>query len=131
MQPDRAGGRGGARHGRERSIGRGDEPPRERDPLRLVRVEDPIVGAPPEDRRQFPREVHRVADASVHPLTTHRAVNVCRVAQEERASTPEAIGDAMVNLVRRKPIDALDVDSHPFDDARAHIVPGQGVTGTD
>jgi hypothetical protein len=47
------------------------------------------------------------------------------VAKKECAPLAELIGDAMMHLVGREPVHALDLDVHPIDDARAHVVPGE------
>ena len=78
-----------------------------------------------QDGGEFPGEVHRVADAGVHALSTHGTVDVRGVAEQERATFAEMIGDPMVHAVGREPVHALDVDAHPLDHALAHVVPRQ------
>src|ERR1700736_6894191 len=75
--------------------------------------------------REFPGQIYRVADASVHALSTHRTVDMRSVAEHERTTLAEMIGDPMVHAVGREPVHALDVDAHPVDHALAHVVPRQ------
>jgi hypothetical protein len=121
--------RAGTRHARERAIGRGDEPPGERHPLRLEGVEERRGGAAVEHRGEFPRQVDRISDARVHPLPAHRAVDVRGIAEEERASRPESVRDAVMHAVCRKPVHTRDVDTHPVDDVPCHVVPRQRILG--
>src|SRR5215831_18974707 len=74
MQSNCACSRGRARDTGECLIGRRDEPSREGNSLRFVRLEDPIVRAAVQHRRKLPREVHGVADSRVHALSTDRTV---------------------------------------------------------
>ena len=96
----------------ERPIGRRDQPSRERDALGLVGVEEHAIGATAQHGRQLPRQVHGVADAGVHPLAADGAVDVRRIAEQERAAAAEMIGDAMVHAVGREPVHAVDLDAH-------------------
>jgi hypothetical protein len=106
-------------------IGRGDQAPGEGDSFRLVAIEERRVRAPAQDGGEFPGEVHRITDAGVHALSTHGTVDVRGVADQERATLAEMIGDPMVHVIGREPVHALDVDSHPLDHALAHVVPRQ------
>jgi hypothetical protein len=47
--------------------------------------------------------------------------------REKRASAAKLIRHAMVHVICREPVDELDVDAHPLDDALADVVPGQRV----
>ena len=52
-------------------------------------------------------------------------MNVGGIAEQERATLAEPIGDPMVHVVGREPVHALDPDPHPVDDAPAHVAPRQ------
>jgi hypothetical protein len=52
---------------------------------------------------------------------------VCGVAKQECASIAKVVGDSMVDVIRREPVHALDINTHPFNHASADIVPGQGL----
>ena len=52
---------------------------------------------------------------------------MCRITQEERASAAEAVGDSVMHLIRREPVHAFDIDTHPLDHACADIIPGQAL----
>ena len=81
IQAHAAGNRAVTRHGRERLIGRRDQAPREGDTFRLVAIEERSVGSAFHHSGDLPGEIHRVADAGVHTLSTDGAVNVRRVAE--------------------------------------------------
>ena len=51
------------------------------------------------DGGELPGEVHRVADAGVHALSTDGAVDVGRVPEQEHAILAKMIGYAMVDAV--------------------------------
>ena len=96
VQPHGPGHSAGTRHRDERLIGRRDEPSSERDPLRLVGIEECRRSLPVNDSGDLPREVHRVADAGVHPLPADRTVDMRGVAEEKRTTVAEPLGYAMV-----------------------------------
>jgi len=60
-----------------------------------------------------------------HALPANRAVDVRGVSKEECATLAEPIGDTMMHVVGREPVYALDLDVHPVNDSRAHVVPGE------
>src|SRR5206468_9221799 len=97
-----------ARDAGERLIGRRDQAACEGDALRLVAVEQRWIRASVQNRGELPGEIHGVADAGIHALTTHWTVNVGGVAEQERATLAEPIGDPMVHVVGREPVHALD-----------------------
>src|SRR4051794_9972868 len=74
---------------------------------------------------ELPGEIHGVADAGVHALPADGTVDVCGVAEDKRTSLSKPIGDPMMHAVCREPIDPLDVETDPFEDALAHVVPRQ------
>jgi len=74
---------------------------------------------------ELPREIDGVADSGVHALTANGAVNVRCIAQQKCAAVPEFRNDAVVDVIRREPIDPLDVDADPLDDAPADVVPSE------
>ena len=51
------------------AIGGLHEPSRKYDPFRLVRLEQRRSGTTGEHLRQFPGQIHRIADAGVHALS--------------------------------------------------------------
>jgi len=112
-----------AGHAREGLVGRRHQPPGKGDTLRLVGIEKGAARTPLEDGREFPGEVHRVADAGVHALAANGAVYVRRVAEQERAPFAEMIGDPVVDAISRKPVYPRDFDIHPRDYAAAHVIP--------
>src|SRR6266550_3625760 len=57
-------------------VRRSDQPSGKGDPLDLECVEDRGVGAAFQYRRELPRQVGGVADASVHSLAAHGTVDV-------------------------------------------------------
>ncbi len=77
----------------------------------------------------FQREVHRVADAGVHALPADRRVNVRGIAEQKGAAVAEVLGDAMMDAVGGEPVDALDVDVNPVEDALGDVLPGEVVAG--
>ena len=95
----------------ENAVGRRDEASRERDALWLVAIEDAGPRPPSQHRRQLPREVHGVADAGVHSLPAHRAVDMRCIAEQEGAPLPKARRDPVMHVVGRKPIHASNVDA--------------------
>ncbi len=114
---------GRARRRLKGAVGGRDEAPREGDSLRLVGVELIGVGAPRGDRGELPAEVHRVADAGVHALTADGAVDVRGVAEQEDPAAPERVGDAVVHLVGREPVDLLDLEADAIDEGAIDVVP--------
>ena len=50
-------------------------------------------------------------------------MDVCGVANEKDAADLEMLGDPVVHVVGREPIDTLDVDTHALEDVLAHVVP--------
>ena len=112
-----------ARDKLEGAIGGGDQTAGEADPLRLVAFENPLRRPPAEHRRQLPGQVHRIADAGVHSLSTDRAVDVGRIAEEERPSLLEARRHAVMHAIRREPVHAAHVDAQTLQETLAHVVP--------
>ena len=49
------------------------------------------------------------------------------VAEQKCPPLAESVGDAMVDAVRREPMDLLDLDAHPLDHALTHVIPRQPV----
>ena len=127
VQSQRARGDGGARNAGKCLIGRRHQPSCKGDSLRLVCVENWSARAFAQNRGELPGEIHRISDTGVHTLPADRTMDVCRIAQEERASAAEAVGDPMMHVIRREPVHAFDVDTHPLDHARADIIPGQAL----
>src|SRR5260370_39545336 len=107
MQSYKTRDRPGARHSSESPIGRPDQAPGEGDSFLLVAIEERCVRPTLQDSGEFPGEVHRVADAGVHALPTHRAVDVSGVAEQERTTLAEMFCDPMVHAVGREPVHAL------------------------
>ena len=103
------------------------QPSREGDPLGFVGIKERRLGKSTDDGRELPGEVDRVADASVHALAAHGAVNVRGIAKQKRAALPGTVGDPMVNTVCGKPVDALDLDAETVQSGLADIIPGEGV----
>ena len=85
MKPYQPRHRAGAGHSNKSLVGRRHQCPRKSHALLLVTVENRRIRSPSDHRRQLPRQVHRVADPRIHPLSAHRAVDVRRIPQQERA----------------------------------------------
>jgi hypothetical protein len=81
---------------------------REGDALRLVAVEQALVGGALHDGGEFPGEVDRIAHAGVHALAAGRTVDVAGIAAQEHAPGAEVLGDAVVDAVGREPVDIVD-----------------------
>ncbi len=79
-------------------------------------------GAFHEYGRELPRQVHGVADARVHPLPVYRTVNVRGISEDKRASLSEGRRDAVVHVIRRKPVHLRNVESEAIDGTTTHIV---------
>ncbi len=45
------------------------------------------------------------------------------VAENERTTVAETIGDSMMHPVGREPVHVRDVDVHPLEHVLAHVVP--------
>ncbi len=90
-----------ARHRLEHATGRRDEPPREGDALRLVRVEEVCLRAPTQHRGDLPSEVHCVAEACVHALPADGAMDMPGVSEQEDVAFAKSVGHAMVHPVGR------------------------------
>src|SRR5260370_19791944 len=108
MQSYKTRDRAGAPHASERPIGSRDQAPGEGDSFLLVAIEERCVRPTLQDSGEFPGEVHRVADAGVHALPTHRAVDVSGVAEQERTTLAETFGEPMLHAPGRQPVPALD-----------------------
>ena len=78
-----------------------DRPPRARQPLDLVRVEQLVAGTPGEDEVELPGEVGGVAQSGAHPLAGERRHLVGGVAGEERPSGAPARGVPGLERVHR------------------------------
>src|SRR5262249_58202435 len=76
-------------------------------------------------RGQLPGEVHRIPDSGVHALAADRAVDMGGVTQQERAPFLEAVGDAMMDAIRREPVDTLNIEAHAAEEILTDVVPGQ------
>ena len=98
---------------------------READALRLVGVEQTRGGACVEHGGELPRQVHGVADASVHPLAADRAVDVGGVSQQERAPLPESRRHPVVHVIGREPVHPVDRELQMPDHAIADFVESQ------
>ncbi len=118
-----------SRHDREAAIGGLDQPPRERDALGLVGIEDRRAGLALEHGRELPREIHGVTDAGVHPLAAHRTVDVGGVAEEEGSAVAEARRHAMVDTVRREPVHPGVRELHPIHRSALDVVERDRVIG--
>ena len=59
-------------------------------------------------------------------------MDVRGVAEEERAGVAKATRDAVMHMVRRKPVDPIDRDAHPFDNGLTDVIPADvaAVLGT-
>ena len=66
------------------------------------------IGPAAQHLGQLPAEVHRVADAGVHPLAAGRAVDVPGIAGEEGTALAEGGGDPVVDVVGGEPVHLLD-----------------------
>jgi len=109
----------------ERAVGAGDEALGKCASLGFIRIEHAGIGSALHHCSELPRQVDRIADAGVHPLAADRAVNVRGVAGEECAALPEVGDDAMVDVIRGEPVDALDVDAEMREHLLADVVPGE------
>ncbi len=102
----------GAKHAGERIVGDDDakslvggveEPPRDRQALVFVRIEQRGVRLTGRDQRQLPCEIVGVLQSGVHALRADRAVDVRRVAQQEAAAAAKALGAAMRDAIGGEP----------------------------
>ena len=53
-----------------------------------------------------------------------------RIAQQEYAAFAKRVRNAVMHMVGRKPVDALDGNAHTLQQALAHVFPGEGPRGT-
>ncbi len=125
LEPHTPGEKAISRHERERPIGGGNQPPRERDALDLIALQQLLARALSDDGGQLPSKIHGVADPRVHSLPANGAVDVRCITQEECPAAPEMIRYAMVNFVGREPIDLVHSHLHLLQHLRAHIVPSE------
>ena len=73
--------------------------------------------------RQFPGEVHGIANAGIHALTADRTVDVCGIAEEEGPPSTELHGDAVMDVVGREPVHLVDIDVHLVEHSSADVIP--------
>ena len=98
---------------------------RERDPLRLVGVEE-LVGATALDHRcELPGEIDCIAEARVESLSADGAVDVRGVAEKKRPAGAKARGDPVMDVIGGKPVDLGDLDAQALQNDRAHVGPLQ------
>src|SRR5262249_58803714 len=71
---------------------------------------------------QFPGEIDRVADASIHTLSAGGAVDMRGVAEQEGAALAEILRHAVVDAIGREPVDFLDFDLEIVDDPPADVL---------
>ena len=73
--------------GSKGAVGGGNEHAREADAYRLVRIQQRFILAALRDLREFPAEVHGVANPGVHSLPANPAVNVAGIASRKARPT--------------------------------------------
>jgi hypothetical protein len=92
------------------------------DAFGLIAVEERVGRAAFENCLQFPSKIDRVANAGVHALSTGRAVDVGRVAEQEGSTFPKAFCHAVMDAIGRKPIYLFYFDLEIVDNARADVL---------
>jgi hypothetical protein len=88
----------------------------------FVSVEERRVGPATQDPGKLPGQVHRIPDFRVHALSAYGAMDVGGISEQKRASFAEMLCDAMMNMVRGKPVHSADADRHPSHHARIDVV---------
>ena len=73
---------------------------RDRAPLPVVAIEQPIVGARP-DLRELVGQVEGVLDTAVHAHAAERIVDVGGVAGEQDAAVPKALRHPLMHVIER------------------------------
>src|SRR5262245_54831553 len=75
-----------------------------------------------DDGGELPGEVHRVADAGVHPLTADGAMDVRSIAEQEGSTAAKVGGYAMMDVIGRKPVHASRRHVQMLDRLAADVV---------
>ena len=76
---------------------------RDRDALFLVGIEQCLVRSTIDDERQLPSQVVRILQSGVHALGPDRAVNVCRVAEQEASAIAKSRSASVLDAIGGEP----------------------------
>src|SRR5439155_4573823 len=87
----------------ERPVGRVQQPSSDRNALFLVRIEQRHVRSTIDDQRKLPSQIVGILQSGVHALCADRAVDVCRVAEQEASVVAESRGTPVLDAVGGEP----------------------------